>query len=442
MQAADRRMRVPGAAGAVALEHLGELRGVFGQMLERHRAVLDEGDRLALVLHRHHHVEPGGADLADRCLQRRVHHLDHAAPARAGAAPVVAEVAHQLGEPQQPAEILAMIVLAELDEQDRLRIAAHHGIDRRLEHRDVARQAEHGAVDQFDGNRRELDDVLRRLHRALEAAEVAGADRAAAEQRRELELDLGGEAERAFGADQDMREVHVVAAGHERVEIVAADAALHLREARLDHLGLARADLHEVARQRLERGRDVGEIGRDRAEMQGAAVRQQRIDREHVLAGVAVAQRARAAGIVADHAADGGARGGRDVDRKPQAVRLELAVELVEHDAGLDHAAAAGDVELDHIVEIFRAVDDQRGVDGLAALRGAAAARRDRHALLPRDRNRPRRLVDAARRHHAHRHDLIVRGVGGVAAAAETVEHDLAGQFGFEAAFQAGSQQF
>ncbi len=157
-----------------------------------------------------------------------------------------------------------------------------------------------------------------------------------------------------------------------------------------------------------------------------AAVGQQRVDREHVLARVAVAQRARAAGIVADHAADGGARGGRDVDRKPQAVRLEPAVELVEHDAGLDHAAPAGDVELEDVVEMFRAVDDQRRVDGLAALRGAAAARQHAHALLARDRDRALGLLDRARRHHAERHDLVVRGVGGVAAAGEAVERDLA----------------
>src|SRR5258705_11315402 len=102
--------------------------------------------------------------------------------------------------------------------------------------------------------------------------------------------------------------------------------------------------------------------------MQFAAVRQDRIDGNDVLSSVAVAERTRAAGVVAGHAADGGARGSRDVDRKPQSMRLELAVELVEHDAGLDDAAAAGDVDLDHIVEIPGAVDDQRGVDGLAAL--------------------------------------------------------------------------
>src|SRR5262245_63145407 len=100
-------------------------------------------------------------------------------------------------------------------------------------------------------------------------------------------------------------------------------------------------------------------------------IRQYRLDRQHIFAGIAITQRARAAGIVAHHAADGGARGGRDIDRKPQTVRLEAAIELVEHNAGLDHAAPAADVELDEMIEIFRAVDDERRIDGLTGRRGA-----------------------------------------------------------------------
>ena len=69
--------------------------GVFGEMLERHRAILDEGDRLSLLLHRHHDVEAGGAHIGDRGLQRRIEHLDHAAPVRAGLVPAEAEIAHQ-----------------------------------------------------------------------------------------------------------------------------------------------------------------------------------------------------------------------------------------------------------------------------------------------------------------------------------------------------------
>ena len=434
MQAADRGVRIPGAAGAVLLEDGGEPRGIVGEMLERHRAVLDERDRFALLLHRHHDVEAGGAHLGDGGLQCGIEHLDHSAPFCAGLVPGEAEIAHQLVEPAEPAHVLVLVVLGELDEQDRLGIAAHDRIDGGLEHRDLAREAQHGAVDQLDRDRPELDDVLRGIHRRHEAAEMAGADRAPAEQRRKLELDLGGERERALGADQDMREVEIVAAGHQRVEIVAADPALHLRETRFDRVGLARGDGEQVARERNERRlpRQVGEVARGRTEMRMRAVRQHRVDRVHVLAGVAVAQRARAAGIVADHAADGGARGGGDVDRKPQPVRAQPAIELVEHDAGFDRAAPAGHVERQHMVEMARAVDDQRGIHGLAGLRGAAAARQHAHAFLARERERVLGLFDRARRDHADRHDLVVRGVGGIAPARERVEVHLAQEMRLE----------
>ena len=140
-----------------------------------------------------------------------IEHLDHAAPFGAALVPAEAEIADQLVQPLQPAQVLVLIVLGELDQQDRRRLAAHECLQRRAEHRDLARQLDHGAVDQLDRDRRELDDVLGRLHRLVEAAEMAGADRAAAEQRRQLQFDRGGEAERAFGADQDVREVDVVA---------------------------------------------------------------------------------------------------------------------------------------------------------------------------------------------------------------------------------------
>ena len=155
----------------------------------------------------------------------------------------------QRAEPLQAAQVL-VVVLGEFDEQDRFGIAAQERIDGRLVHRDVAGQAEHGAVDQLDGDRPELDDVLRRQHRFMEAAEMAGADGAAAKQRRKLQLDLGRERQRAFRADQKMREIDVVAAGDQRIEIIAADAALHFRKAPLDLVRLARGDGEEIAHQR------------------------------------------------------------------------------------------------------------------------------------------------------------------------------------------------
>ncbi len=184
MQAADGGVRVPGAARAVLLEDCGQPLGVVGEMLERHRAILDEGDRLPLLLHRHHDVETGGAHLGDGGLQGGIEHIDHAAPFRAAVVPAEAEIAHQLVQAFQPAQIFGVIVLAELHQQDASGSPRTNCVDRRPEHRDVAGKRDHGAVDQFDRDGRQLDDVLRRVHRLEEAAEMAGADRAAAEQRR------------------------------------------------------------------------------------------------------------------------------------------------------------------------------------------------------------------------------------------------------------------
>jgi len=235
-----------------------------------------------------------------------------------------------------------------------------------------------------------------------------------------------------------VRQIEPVAAGGERVEVVAADPALDLGKLRLDLVRLACGEVEQCARHRAQRrmGRQIRQIGRGRTEMHGGAVGHDRVDREHVLARIAITQRARPARIIADHAADRRARGGGDIDGKPQAVRLEPAVELVEHNAGLDHAALPRHVELDQMVEVFRAVDDKGSIDGLAGLRRAGAARQDAHSLLARERQRVLDFLDRARRHHPDWHDLIVRGIGGVAAARERIELDVTQQLRLEPAFQ------
>jgi hypothetical protein len=283
-------------------------------MLERHGAILDEGNRFAGLLHRHHDVEARRAHLADAGLQFRIEYFDHAAPFGAAVIPGDTEVAQQFAEPLQAPQIFVPVVLGEFDEQDSFRIAAQERRDCRLEHVDLGGQPQHGAVDQLDRDRPERDDVLRRLHRLVEAAEMAGAERAPAEQRREFQLDPGREGERAFGADQDMGEIDIVAARQQRIEIVAADPALHFWKAPLDLVRFARSDGEEITD---EVGRHVDAAVVEAAEMRPRAIGQHRVDRQHVLPRIAVAQRACAAGIIADHAADGGARGGRDVDRKP-----------------------------------------------------------------------------------------------------------------------------
>ena len=127
MQRADRSVRVPRAARAVLLEHAREALGVLGEMLERHCAVLDEGNRLAVAFHRHHDVEPGLAHFPNLLLQLLVGDLHYAAG--------LAEVGHELHEILQPADAL----VGELDEQDRVRVALDESVDRLLERGSRAR---------------------------------------------------------------------------------------------------------------------------------------------------------------------------------------------------------------------------------------------------------------------------------------------------------------
>jgi hypothetical protein len=83
---------------------------------------------------------------------------------------------------------------------------------------------------------------------------------------------------------------------------------------------------------------------------------------------VAVADRARAATVVARHAADGGARRRRWIDREEQAVRREDGVQLIEHDAGLDRRPPGLGVDRNHVLEIFGGVEHQRLAHRLTAL--------------------------------------------------------------------------
>src|SRR6185437_13792119 len=123
----------------------------------------------------------------------------------------------------QSAQVLLMVGLVELDQQDRGWCLALELVQRRPEYWDIARKLDEHAIDQFDADRQQMHDAARRFHRRAETSEMHGADGAPAEQRRKLQLDAGGKTERTFRADQYMREIDVVLARNQRVEIVATD---------------------------------------------------------------------------------------------------------------------------------------------------------------------------------------------------------------------------
>ena len=136
--------------------------------------------------------------------------------------------------------------------------------------------------------------------------------------------------------------------------------------------------------------------------------------------------RARAAGIVAGHAADRAAGGGGGLHGKEQPVPLQPRIQPLQHHAGLDADRARLRVVIEHPVEMARAIDDEPLPDRLPVLRGAATARDHGYAFLTRDGQRRLEILGRLRHDHAQRHDLVDRGIRGVAPARERVEAHLA----------------
>ena len=213
----------------------------------------------------------------------------------------------------------------------------------------------------------------------------------------------------------------------QRIQVVAADAAELRGEARRDLLRLPRAERTQALDQLGSAGRHVGtEVVRQVGKAEARSVRQQRVDGGDVVRHQPVADRLRAAGIVAGHAADGAARPGGRVDGEEQPLRLQRLVQGAERDARLHRRAARFGVQANDLSQVLGAVQHECAVHGLAALRGAAAARQDRNALVPAERHRRLDIGDAARHQHAHRLHLVDRGIGGIAAAVGSGPQHLA----------------
>ena len=115
-----------------------------------------------------------------------------------------------------------------------------------------------------------------------------------------------------------------------------------------------------------------------------------------------------------------------DIDRKPDAVRLQISVELIQHDAGFDGRRQRFAIEVQHAIQVLAVVDDQRRTHRLPALRTARAARQHRDAELTADIEGGPDVVVAGRHQHRDRLDLVDRSVGRVAAARSAVDQHRA----------------
>ena len=156
--------------------------------------------------------------------------------------------------------------------------------------------------------------------------------------------------EGAFRTDQQMGKVVLRPVGRERIDIVAADPAHHVRETvwlrsqRLHVRAQFQEQLRQIARAPVRSGRQA--FRGMWAEMGFGSIGHDGVNGDNVVAHGAVMDRSAAARIVCGHPADGCARCGGDIHREPQTMRLELTVQLVEHDARLNRAALAGNVQI------------------------------------------------------------------------------------------------
>ena len=209
-------------------------------------------------------------------------------------------------------------------------------------------------------------------------------------QRHEVDLRGGNHRERPLGADDDLREVERASSRPRTRRGCSRRRGGHLGIPLLDFVrAFARAILANRRDSTSPRACRPGTRASSSARSSGRkcdlrAVRQHDVELEHVIDRLAVQHRPRAAGVVADHAADGGAARRGDVRREAQPVLLQLRVQLVEHDARLDDRPALRRRSARGCrLRVARRVELQAVADRLPGLRRAAAPRRDRARRAP-----------------------------------------------------------
>ena len=79
--------------------------------------------------------------------------------------------------------------------------------------------------------------------------------------------------------------------------------------------------------------------------------------------------------VIGGHAANGCPTRGGNIYRKPQPMRLQLTVQFVKNNPGLNNAAPVFDIEFQNQIEVFCVIENQRVIDRLATLRCTATTR-------------------------------------------------------------------
>jgi hypothetical protein len=216
----------------------------------------------------------------------------------------------------------------------------------------------------------------------------------------------GRDRQGALGACQEPGQPAAVL-GQQVLHRIARDLAREPAELGPDHSEIG---LHQGGQPGAHR---VGQLVQP-AGLQAATVGQQQRQRLDVVGGASVGQRVRAAGIVADHAADRAARVGGGIRTEPQPVRCRRQLQIGQDQAGLDGRGAGLRVERDQPIEVPGEVQHDAGTDGVSGAGRSGTAGGQRRTGAAGDPQGQRDLVGVPGKDHHLGHHPVVRGVGGV----------------------------
>ena len=241
-------------------------------------------------------------------------------------------------------------------------------------------------------------------------------------------LGLMNRCERAFRSDDNLHEIELFVA-NELVKVIAADAPHDLREPTVDLVPVRANDVGNAALEAATHGRLF-----EFHFLQSAALARSENDvhLENVIDRLAVDNGVRTRGIVAHHAADRRAIGGRRVRAKQKSHGFQVKVQLLLNHAGLDDSPLLFSIHLENAIQVFRHVDDDGFADRLPRQTRPATARKNGDFKIARDLHRGENILVSSRNHDADRLDFINAGVCAVHQAGSAVEANFTLDAGFQ----------
>ena len=340
----------------------------------------------------------------------------------------------------QPLVELGVVAGLELDQQGGIGALREHGVQPRVV---FAHEGEEVRVHDLERRGLEFQQGEDGFASREDRGEVGHGDGPPPGERHEVERRLGDQAQRPFGADEDLVQVDVAVAQHPLDPV--ARAVLHDPGQRGgDGIGAVSqagqhapvcAGRHGVAGH--ER-RQLGSVGANGARAEHLAAVQHHLECEGVILRPAVGDRAPARGVVRDHAAQAAVVLAGGVGGEEGAERLDALVEHAHDHPRLHPGPRTVGGHLEDPVHVAGEVDLYAGAHGRAGEAGPRTPRHERDAVLAGVGHQPAHVLGVAGGHDPQWLDLVDAAVGGVEVPRQVVELYVAADHAAQIALDGG----